>query len=333
MELVRPEVEQSHLEPQIILVEKCCQTAEIFPELSPFTILDMMKSDQQTLAFTGVESLTAFKAICDSIELLETLWYPMGRRVDLVLEGRILLTLLKLKINCTFQCLGALFNISRQQAARYFYKTLHLLYMFFKRLIPWPSRQEIRRNLPKHFDKYPDTRVVIDCTEFAVACCRCLSCRLRCYSHYKGAHTLKVMIGISPAGLITFLSQTFGGRTSDKFLFLQSNILKKVEPGDSIMCDKGFLITEECKALAVNVIQPPFLKDKNKFSPQEAADTYYIAHARVHVERAIQRLKTYKILSDKISWLMVPQFDEIISVISALVNLSHPILASDKFQK
>jgi len=36
------------------------------------------------------------------------------------------------------------------------------------------------------------------------------------FSHNKGKYTLKIGVGVTPAGLIAWLSKIFGGRTSDK---------------------------------------------------------------------------------------------------------------------
>lgn len=146
------------------------------------------------LAFTGLESVKAFQTVCNTFQHLEKKINPTPCRLEMSLENRILLTLLKLKINCSFRCLSAFFNILPQSAAQYFYRTLKMMSKLFKHLIPWPSKDEIRKNLPIYFDEFKDARVVIDCTEFPVACCRCLLCRVRCYSHYKGTHTLKVIL-------------------------------------------------------------------------------------------------------------------------------------------
>lgn len=91
----------------------------------------------------------------------------------------------------------------------------------------------------------------------------CLSCRIRTYSFYKGKHTIKFMVGIAPDGLITFVSDVYGGRASDKLIFNESNIIEKCEIGDAIMVDKGFLIDDECMKANVKLFRPPFLK-KNK---------------------------------------------------------------------
>ena len=65
--------------------------------------------------------------------------------------------------------------------------------------------------MPKCFDNYKNTRVVLDCTEISVERPKCLRCRLRLYSHYKGCETVKLLIGVAPCVLIIFLSEAFGG--------------------------------------------------------------------------------------------------------------------------
>ena len=45
------------------------------------------------------------------------------------------------------------------------------------------------------------------------------------------------MTDVTPAGNISYVSRTYGGR-----------IKKLLQPGDGIMVDKGFTILEECKA-------------------------------------------------------------------------------------
>ena len=80
------------------------------------------------------------------------------------------------------------------------------------------------------------------------------------YSHYKGGETIKFLIGISPSGLIIYLSEPFGSRALDKAIFNQSNILDILEPTrDAIMVDKGFSIEEECAAARIQLIIPPKL--------------------------------------------------------------------------
>lgn len=159
-----------------------------------------------------------------------------------------------------------------------------------------------------------------------------MNCRIRTYSHYKGTHTLKFLVGVTPAGTISFVSSAYGGRATDKAIFLKENILDKCDPYDAIMVDKGFMIENECSEKYIKLIRPPFLRKKEQFSKNDAEQTADIARARVHVERAIQRIKLFNILNGQIEWYCIPHINDILTVICALVNLSPSILSENKFE-
>ena len=56
--------------------------------------------------------------------------------------------------------------------------------------------------------------------------------------------TYKALLGISPSGVITFVSDLWTGSTSDKQMTKLSGLLDLCEAGDAIMADKGFLISD-----------------------------------------------------------------------------------------
>ena len=107
------------------------------------------------------------------------------------------------------------------------------------------------------------------------------------------------MVGVTPGGVINFVSETFGVRASDSNIFKKSNIIKNYEATrDSVLVDKGFLIDEECTYNCVKLIRPPFLKDKKPFLEQEAPVNKDIVAARVHVDRYI--LNLLKLIKKKV---------------------------------
>jgi len=107
--------------------------------------------------------------------------------------------------------------------------------------------------------------------------------------HYKQRNTFKALIGVAPNGAITFCSELYPGSTSDKQTVVHSHILNQMVGGDLVLADKGFL------PQGVSVSIPPFLTTE-QFTREEVAETTRVARARIHVARAIQRLKIYKIL-------------------------------------
>ena len=85
------------------------------------------------------------------------------------------------------------------------------------------------------------------------------------------------------------------------------------------MADKGFLIH---KLLPKNVFLnlPAFLAGKVQLTKQESIFSRKIAACRIHVERAIERLRNYKIL-DLITAPLRQFVDKLVQVCAALVNM------------
>ncbi|XP_051171019.1 uncharacterized protein LOC127287911 [Leptopilina boulardi] len=199
--------------------------------------------------------------------------------------------------------------------------------------IDFPTKEEIDKNLPTCFEDFKTTRIILDCTEINIHKPKNLCCQLRTYSFYKGTNTAKYMTGVTPGGLISFLSKGYGGRASDKAICEQSGLLELIaqDKNKSIMVDKGFLIEGICRDYGIKSIRPPFVKNKKPFSEEDALNTCNIASARVHVERDNQRLKVFDILGSRMPSCLVPKSDKIMRILCAIVNLSSPILRDNKF--
>ena len=114
--------------------------------------------------------------------------------------------------------------------------------------------------MPKQFESsYPTTRVIIDATEIYIEHPHLPELQQMTFSNYKNENAFKALVGISPDGVITFVSSLFPGSISDKELTRQSGLLKLLEPGDSIMADRGFDIEEDLVLIGVHLNIPSFL--------------------------------------------------------------------------
>ena len=92
--------------------------------------------------------------------------------------------------------------------------------------------------MPEVFKKeYPNTRIIIDATEFFIERPSSLLNQSCTFSNYKNRNTVKVLIGITPSGAISYVSQTYEGSISDRRLVELSGLLQLLEPGDEIMAD------------------------------------------------------------------------------------------------
>lgn len=124
----------------------------------------------------------------------------------------------------------------------------------------WPSREVVDTTLPENFKaKYKSTRVIIDCTEVRCQMPSSLQLNGELFSTYKNHTTLKVRIGISPSGAVTFVGQLYTGSISDREIVYRSGFLDlPFNEGDSVMADKGFTV-EDLLPLGVKLNIPPFL--------------------------------------------------------------------------
>ena len=64
--------------------------------------------------------------------------------------------------------------------------------------------------------------------------------------------------------------------------------------GDSVMADKGFTI-DDLLPPGVGLNIPPFLGMQGQMSAEDVVQTQSIASLRVHVERAINKIKNFRI--------------------------------------
>jgi len=172
---------------------------------------------------------------------------------------------------------------------------------------------------------YPTTRVIIDATEVYIEKPSLPDLQQMTFSNYKNNNTFKGLIGISRSGAITFVSSLFSGSISDKELTRQSGILALLEKGDSIMADRGFDIEVDLIPLGVKLNIPPFLKGKTQLSEKEMVETRRIASVRIHVERAMERIKNYHIFDKHIPSSSTDLANQIFFVCSVLSNFWPPL--------
>lgn len=129
------------------------------------------------------------------------------------------------------------FGIAENQVTSLLGQGLPVLAKTLKFLIVWPDKDAIIRNMPKafkHSRTYRNIRVIIDCSEVFIKRPSNLLAQNITYSNYKHHNTLKFLIGITPAGALSFLSKCWGGSVSDKELTLNSGFLDQLEYDDQV---------------------------------------------------------------------------------------------------
>ena len=61
---------------------------------------------------------------------------------------------------------------------------------------------------------------------------------------------------------VTFMSKCWGDHISDRFLTLNSGLLKLIKYGDLVLADKGFDIGEDLALIGASLMIPSFTRGK-----------------------------------------------------------------------
>ena len=77
------------------------------------------------------------------------------------------------------------------------------------------------------------------------------------------------------------------------------------------MADRGFEIDHSLLPNGVTINIPPFLRGKDHLTIDEEQETRQIASARIHVECAIARIKTFRILNSMFPIAMATDLNKI----------------------
>ena len=102
--------------------------------------------------------------------------------------------------------------------------------------------------------------------------------------------TFKALVGITPNGVLSFVSDLKAGSVSDKQIVIKSGLLDLCEEGDAIMADKGFLISDLTTPKKIHLIVPPKLANRKQMPKNDVSSTRHIANLWIHVERHIWNL-------------------------------------------
>lgn len=296
-----------------------------------FSALYIKDDDSMTKFYTGLPSWKVFEHVFSII--LPHIPKTWSSRSKLQPKDEFLLVLMRLRLNLLHQDIAYRFSISMASVTAIFDTWINVMAERLKFLIKWSPKEVIQESMPQIFrETYPLTRCIIDCSEIFIERPLSFQARAKTYSNYKKHNTAKFLIAISPVGTISFVSRLWGGRASDKCITKQSGFLDLVEPGDTIMADRGFNISEDLRLHGATLQIPSFTRGKSQLSQKEVEFSQRLARVRIHVERVIGLLKNkytilqgilpVSIISHKNDSQDLSNIDKILLTCAALTNLS-----------
>ncbi|XP_071148569.1 uncharacterized protein [Mytilus edulis] len=305
-----------------------------------WTIKKIGDNDQKTRFYTGLPKFVVFMWLFNYLKpKAERMQYWTGSDtyqkqdrqrtstncIDLI--DQFFAVLMRLRLGLFVRDIAERFKISESTFSKYFSSWLSLLYEELKVINPFPSREIVDRTMPDAFKtRYPKTRVIIDCTEIFLQRSASLVNQSLTYSNYKNHNTVKFLVGITPSGVISFVSEGWGGRVSDRQITLESGILDLLDENDSVMADKGFTIKDLLDKKNCTLNMPPFKGISAQFTTEQVFETQEIAKLRIHVERSIGRVKNFHIFDGVMPLSIAPQSTQIFKVCCWLTNFDEPLV-------
>ena len=225
--------------------------------------------------------------------------YGKGLPYRMSVSNQILSVLVRLRLALTFEDIGRRFGVSHQLMSNMFQSWIDIMSQHLSHCLVWLPRETIRRTLPRSFQtSFPKTTCIIDCSEIFIQRRFSLEARAQTWSTYKSNNTAIFLIAIAPSGFIMYISPLYGGRASDNF------------------------ITKNCGFLNI----PAFMKGRSQLSEQETIDSRRIAAERIHVERAIMRVKSYRLLNTKYSIKSLRNANKTVRVVVGLCNMRDSLI-------
>jgi hypothetical protein len=247
------------------------------------------------------------------------------------------LTLLRLRFNIPLVYLSYRFHISLSTTSRIFNHTIDIMNTYlYPSLVVWPDKEELRQTLPMSFHhSFRKCACIIDCFEIFIERPSDFHSRAQTYSSYKSHNTMKYLIGVTPQGTVSFISDGWGGRTSDKHITEVSGFLDKIEHGDLILADRGFDVHASIGLHHGELKIPAFTKGKQQLSSLEIESTRGLASVRIHVERVIGLVRQkYTMLQGTVPISLLDcdgdlmALDKIVRVACALTNVCGSVVPS-----
>ena len=143
----------------------------------------------------------------------------------------LVLTLVRTRKGFDVKFLADTFGINSSRVSRIYNTWITFLSQELSFLVPWPSRSELQKCLQKKVKKFKNVRVVTDCHELFIHKPKVPSSQKITCSNYKHWNTAKLLVGITPTGVVSFIPPLWTGSISDKEIVRQSGLLDLLDEG------------------------------------------------------------------------------------------------------
>uniref|UniRef100_A0A2C9JCP7 THAP-type domain-containing protein n=1 Tax=Biomphalaria glabrata TaxID=6526 RepID=A0A2C9JCP7_BIOGL len=270
---------------------------DIQTESTPMHFEHVCNNDATVRLYTGLKDRATFQALFDKLATPDILSFDAGRKNILRPVDQFFMTLMRLRLGLVLGDLSFRFSISTPTCSRIINRWIDIMYEHLSFLIYWPTRNQINATMPEDFQElFPNTRAIISCTELLTETPLILTDQSLKFSQSKANMTWKGLIGITPNGVISFVSDLWPGPITDKQIVEQSGLLDLCEKGDIIIGDDTFLISDLTTPLGIQLITPPRKKPTKHMTNADILLNRHITQVHIHLEKHVERIKKFRIL-------------------------------------
>ena len=255
---------------------------------------------------------------------------------NFTLKQQLFLVLCRLRIGFHLKDIAFRTRVKPQTIGTIFSSWIKFMYAKLGFLSFWPHRDVlVSKMTPEYKKKFSNSLAIIDGTEIRLERPSSLKHQSQCFSDYKSTNTLKSLVVVDSRGSVMFLSELFSGSISDNRICEDSGFydllgsykkLGLIKEGDAIMADKGFHIEEHLNKLGLQLNVPPYASATSQMRPEDVKKTRQIAAHRIHVERAINRIKRFQIVGRRVPISLCHQINEIWFVCGVLTNFQDTLV-------
>ena len=306
----------------------------------PFGIEKFKDNNEDVCFYTGFPSYSIFKVVLNILDvgdngenIIPCNYTDKGNKMTkptkLKIEDQFFLVLVRLRLALFERDLAHRFGVGVSTVNRICISWINYMYLKLGRINIWPTQETIQSIMPEQVkEKYPNLEWIIDAFEIQSERPSSLVLQSESYSAYKSRNTVKGLLACTPAGHIGFISQLYTGIVHDRELTIRSGFIQQAHnKGAMWMVDKGFLIQDLCEPLGVQLNMPAFVGQDSQLSAQDIIHTQEIANQRIHIERAINKVKNFHIFDRPVPLNMWGSVNQMWTVCAMLTLFQNPIIS------
>ncbi len=243
-----------------------------------------------------------------------------GRKYELPLRDRLLLTLMWLKLYLNTNVLGFLFEVDSATVSRNVRRMLPVLQVLGEATLAWatPPQRGQTKDLAQARLEHPDLFAIVDATEQPVRRSSKDREQRQHYSGKKKRHTRKTQIIVNEQGEIRLVSQSTPGSVHDLEHFRQSQAGDRIPQVVGVVGDAGYQgLQNELPDHSVGTAHKT--RRGHPLTQAEKDINRELSRLRIIVENTLCEIKHFKVLAQCFRHDLA-LYDPVFRAVVALVN-------------